>query len=55
MDTPVDLTFRNTAPRPEIEALVRRETANLRYGRWLVSSRRSDDSMGERAARNTQT
>lgn len=40
MDTPVDLTFRNTTPRPEIEALVRREAAKLeRYGRRLVSCR----------------
>jgi cold shock CspA family protein len=40
MDTPVDLTFRNTTPRPEIEALVRQEAANLeRYGRRLVSCR----------------
>ena len=40
MDTPVDLTFRNTTPRPDIEELVRREAAKLeRYGRRLVSCR----------------
>jgi cold shock CspA family protein len=40
MDTPVDLTFRNTTPRSDIEELVRREAAKLeRYGRRLVSCR----------------
>lgn len=39
MDMPVDLTFRNTDPRSDIEELVRREAAKLeRYGH-LVSCR----------------
>ena len=40
MDTSVDLTFRNTVPQPDIEALVQHEAAKLeRYGRRLVSCR----------------
>lgn len=40
MDTPVDVTFRSTIPRPDIEALVRREATKLeRFGRRLVSCR----------------
>jgi cold shock CspA family protein len=40
METPVEVTFRNTAPLPDIEELVRREAAKLeRYGRKLVSCR----------------
>ena len=40
MDTPVEVTFRNTTPRPDIETLVHREAVKLeRYGRRLVSCR----------------
>jgi cold shock CspA family protein len=40
MDRPVEITFRNTAADPDVEALVRREAAKLeRYHRPLVSCR----------------
>ncbi|MGH7365953.1 MAG: cold shock domain-containing protein, partial [Candidatus Rokuibacteriota bacterium] len=40
MDTPVEITFRNTPHLDEIESVVRREVAKLeRYGQKLVSCR----------------